>query len=590
MTVEKSTFPIERNRNNTTIQLLFRSLLYLKPYWKLQLICLLVAIFVAIISLVNPWINKLLIDDVLIAGDINGLKIICILFLGAYLLQSILSILQAYLYAKVGGSAVLDLREDLYDHLQSLSISYYHKTRIGRIIALFTSDISNMQGLYTSILVKLITDVLRFLVLIVVMSLINFSLTLIAVACLPFYGYFMRIVGKPIRRASSEVQESRAGVTADLQENLSGIREVKAFVREKAQSVSMLESFRILFKSIVKLSVISSLGSISGLISAIALILVIWFGGKDVINGTMQMGVFIAFLGYMGRLFGPVNTFVSINSKIHAAMGAANRIFTVMDKRPNLAISENPKRLENLNTEIEFRNVSFSYNQEDEHIINDISLRISPGESISLVGSSGSGKTTLAMLLLRYFDPDRGSILFGGCDLRELDLNWFRRRVGIVFQDPFLFNMSIQDNIAFGFPEANDKEIQKVAEAAYAFEFISKLPDGFNTIIGEKGISLSGGQQQRLAIARAMLKKPDLVILDEATSALDTESENLVQQAMKHLLEGRTDIIIAHRLSTVRNADRIIVVEEGRIIEEGSFDYLLERKGRFWELQSSLAK
>ncbi|MBD3278214.1 MAG: ATP-binding cassette domain-containing protein, partial [Candidatus Aegiribacteria sp.] len=390
----------------STLKLLYRSLQYLKPYWKLQLFCLFVALLLAVLSLINPWINKLLIDDVLIAGDIDGLKLICLLFLSAYILQSGLSILQAYLYAKVGGSAVLDLRRDLFNHLQSLSISYYQKKKTGGIIALFTSDISTMRGLYTSTLVRLVTDAIRFFVLVVVMYLIHPSLTLIALLCLPFYGFFMKVVGRPIRKASAKVQEYRAEATGDLQEKISGIREIKAFVREKVQGMEMINSFRKLFKASVKLSVINSLASISGLVSAIGLILIIWFGGKDVINNEMQMGVFIAFLGYMGRLFGPVNTFLSVNNSIHAAMGAANRVFSVMDSRPQLKMTEKPRKLDNLKKTIEFRDVFFSYSETGEIIIDGFSLSILPGKTVALVGSSGSGKTTLAMLLLRFYDPD----------------------------------------------------------------------------------------------------------------------------------------------------------------------------------------
>lgn len=590
MTINKSNNHSGVEQDSTTLSLLLRSLKYLRPYWKLHLVCFIVAILLAVISLINPWIYKMLIDDVLNTGDIEGLKVVCLFLLGAYVLQSVFSMLQAFLYAKVGGGAVRDLSRDLYDYLQALSISYFQKAKIGGIIALFTSDIPTMQILYTSTLVRLITDALRFVVVLIVMYLINPSLTLIAVICLPFYAYFMKIVSKPIRNASGELQEHIADTTADLHEKFSGIRETIAFVKERVQSLSMLNSFNSLLKSKVKLSVINSLGSISGLISAIGLILIMWFGGKEVILGTMQMGVFIAFFGYTGKLFGPVNTFVSINTRIHTTLGAANRIFSAMDKQPDLTLPEIPKRLENLRAGIDFQNVSFSYNKGYKKIIRNISLTIAPGESIALVGSSGAGKTTLAMLLLRYFDPDRGSILFDGCDLRELDLEWFRSRIGIVFQDPFLFNMSVRDNIAFSCPEASESDIEEAAKAAYSFEFISELKNGFDTIVGERGVSLSGGQKQRLAIARSMLKKPDLIILDEATSALDTESEKLVQKAMQRLLEGRTDIIIAHRLSTVRNADRIVVLENGSIIEEGSFEYLIESKGRFWELQNTLVK
>ena len=574
----------------STFRLLLRSLRYLKPYWRLQLCCLFVAILVAILSLVTPWINKLLIDDVLIAGDISGLKLICLLFLGAYIFQSGLGILQTYLYAIVSGRAVLDLRRDLFNRLQSLSITYYQKKQTGYLIALFTSDISAMRVLYTSTLVRLVTDIIRFLVLVVVMYLIHPTLMLIALICLPFYGLFMMIVGKPIRSASAEVQEHRAKVTGELQEKISGIREIKAFVREKAQGLIVLDAFRKLFRSRVKLSVINSLASISGLVSAVGMILVIWFGGKDVINHEMQMGVFIAFLGYMGRLFGPVNTFLSINNNIHSAMGAANRVFNVMDSIPDLKMTVNSKKLKDLKKNIEFRNVSFSYPDCNEEVIDSFSFNISPGQTVALVGSSGSGKTTIAMLLLRFYDPIAGSILVGGCDLRDINLEWFRERTGIVFQNPFLFNMSVRDNIIFGKPDANDNEIIRAAEVAYASEFIAKLPEGFDTIIGERGVSLSGGQQQRLSIARAMVKEPDLVILDEATSALDTESENLVQKAMEYLLKGRTNIVIAHRLSTVKNANTIVVVEKGRIVEKGNYSELIECKGRFWELQNTLWK
>lgn len=573
--------------NRNTFHLLMRSLHYLKPYWRIQLICLLVASTLAALSLVNPWINKLLIDNVLLAGNISGLKLVCALFLGAYLFQSGFGVLQSYLYAKVGGSAILDLRKDLFNHLQTLSLPYYQKNKIGNIIALFTSDIATMQGLYTSTLVRLITDTFKFAALLIVMFLINSTLTWIALICLPFYAYFMKMIAKPIRHASAHVQEQRADTTGELQEKLSGIREIKAFVQEDAQGQSIAKTFVNLFRARVRLSVIGALGSISGLISAIGFLLIIWFGGKEVINGTMLTGVFIAFIGYMGNLFGPVNTFVSINTSIHTSMGAAKRVFQVLDQKSNIEVSIKPHLIERIEGFIEFRNVSFRYSRNAGYALKDISMKISPGESIALVGSSGSGKTTMAMLLLRFYDPDDGSIVIDGRNLKELDTKCYREKIGVVFQDPYLFDMSVSQNIAFGYPDANIKEIENAAEAAYASGFISELPDGYDTVIGERGVSLSGGQQQRLAIARAILKKPDLVILDEATSALDTESEVLVQKAMHHLLEGRTSIIIAHRISTIKNVSKIVVLEEGKLIEEGTYKDLMRVKGRFWKLQSN---
>ncbi len=396
------------SENKDTFHLLKRSLHYLKPYWRIQSVCLLVATVLAVLSLVNPWINKLLIDDVLLAGNISGLKIVCALFLGAYLIRSGFGVLQSYLYAKVGGSAILDLREDLYNHLQTLSLPYFQTNKIGNIIALFNSDISTMQGLYTSTIVRLITDTFRFAALLIVMFLINTTLTWIALICLPFYGYFMKMIAKPIRHASAHVQEQRADSTGELQEKLSGIREIKAFVQEESQGQSISKTFMNLFRARVRLSVIGALGGISGLISAIGFLLIIWFGGKEVINGTMLTGVFIAFIGYMGNLFGPVNTFVSINTSIHTSMGAAKRVFHVLDQKPNIEAAINPRLIDRIEGFIEFRNVSFQYNENSEYAIRNLSLKISPGESIALVGSSGSGKTTMAMLLLRFYDPDEG--------------------------------------------------------------------------------------------------------------------------------------------------------------------------------------
>lgn len=578
---------IKNTNKQDTFHLLRRSLKYLKPYWFLQLICFLVVSVVTVLSLVQPWINKLLIDNVLIAGDIRALKLVCALFFGTFLLQAGLSILQSYIFAKIGGGAVLDLRIDLYNHLQILSLPFFRSKKTGEIMALFTSDIARMQGLYTSTIVSLITDTLRLVTLLIVMFLINSSLTLIAVLCLPFYGYFILKISKPIRHTAEHVQEQRAKTTGELQERISGIREIKAFIQEITQSKSMASSFRNLYHSIIRLTVIGSLGNIAALISAVGFVLIIWFGGKAVISGTMLTGVFIAFIGYMAMLFKPVNTFVFLNRTIQAAMGAAKRVFHILDERPDIETANKPIQVKKIKGIIEFRNVNFSYNS-NERTLNNISLKIFPGQSVGLVGASGSGKTTIAMLLLRFFDPDEGAIFIDEHNLRELELKDYRRHIGVVFQDPFLFDMSVKENISFGNPGANENAIEQAAKAAYAYDFISRLPAGFNTVIGERGVTLSGGQQQRIAIARAILKCPDLVILDEATSALDTESERLVQKAMNRLLNGRTSVIIAHRISTIRNADKIVILEEGKLIEEGKFEDLLRIKGRFWQLYNNV--
>ncbi len=508
---------------------------------------------------------------------------ICFLFAGTYLIRTGLGILQGYLYARVGGGAVLDLRRDLYNHLQSLSMPFFHANKTGRLIASFTSDISLMKGLYTSTIISLITDTLQFATLLVVMFLINPGLSWIAVLCLPFYGLLVNRITLPIRKASELVQDQMARSTGELQEKLSGIREIQAFISEKSQSQAISSSFKKLLDLRIRLTLIGSLGNLSGIISAFGLILVIWFGGNQVISGTMELGVFIAFLAYMGQLFGPVNTFVSINSSVQISMEGARRVFDILDTESEIKNASNPIVLSPVQGHIELKNVSFSYNSSDSNAIHDVSLRVEPGQSLALVGSSGSGKTTLTMLLMRFYDPVSGVVLIDGHDLRQLDVQEYKKQIGVVFQDPFLFNTSILENITLGNPDADFEAVKKAADASYATEFISRLPAKFETVIGERGVTLSGGQQQRLAIARVLLKDPNLVILDEATSALDTESEKLVQKAMSHLLKNRTSIIIAHRLSTIKTATNIAVLDKGRIVEIGNFSELLKKKGRFWD-------
>lgn len=569
---------------NEVLNILKRSFSYLKPYWPLQLACFGVAAVLAVLSLVQPWINKLLIDDVLIAGDIDGLKLICLLILLAYLLRSGFNVLLSYLYSRVGGSAVYDLRKSLYDHMQSLSLPFFHRKRTGELIASFTSDISRMRSLYTSTIVNLLTDTLRFGALLVAMLLINARLTLIAGLSLPLYGYFMKRIGRPIRKASREVQERRAAATGELQEKISGIREIKAFVGEAIHSDMISKSFRDLFRAGVRHAVVGAMGGVTGLISAIAFVLVFWFGGRQVIAEEMKMGMFIAFIGYMGRLFGPVHTFVSLNTKIHSSVSAAKRVFAVIDESPQVKLATDPNKIRRINGPIIFDNVSFTYPGNSESTLDRINLDVAHGEMVAVTGASGSGKTTLAMLLQRFYDPTSGRILVNGIDLRDIDLASYRERIGVVFQDAFLFDTSVKDNISFGKPEATDEEICRAAEAACASEFIESLPQGMDTVIGERGVSLSGGQRQRIAIARAILGNPDLVILDEATSALDKESEKYVQVALQRLFHDRTGLVIAHRLSTIVNSDKIAFMRDGTLVEMGSYEHLMSVKGHFHSL------
>jgi subfamily B ATP-binding cassette protein MsbA len=565
-------------------RILIRSLSYLTKYWPLQLACLGVAIVLAVLSLVQPWINKLLIDNVLLEGNRRILGLVCLLYLVAYISKIGFNMLLSYLYSRVGGAAVYDLRVTLYEHLQSLPLSFFNKKKTGDLIASFTSDLQKMRRLFTSTIVKLTTDTLRLFALLTAMFLIDSKLTLIAILSLPFYGYFMNKLGRPIRGKSREVQERTAAVTAHLQEKITGMREIKAFSMETEHQREMSNSFGDLFKSEVKLVISGTMGNIVNLVSALGFVLVLWFGGQRVISGAMKTGVFIAFIGYMGRLYRPIGTFVSLNTNVRTSIAAAKRIFTLFDEKRRIDVPDDAAKLHKIHNAIEFENVSFSYpgDRSDQRALNHFSLKIDMGMKLALVGESGSGKTTVAMLLLRFYDPSSGIIRVNDEDIRKYDLRSYRDRIGVVFQDPFLFDSTIRANISFGSPNASQEDILRAAEAAYALEFIDNLPAGIDSVIGERGVSLSGGQQQRLAIARVMLRNPDLVILDEATSALDSRAERYVQKALRHLFNERTSVVIAHRQSTIVDADSIVVMQRGNIIEQGNYKELMRRRGAFW--------
>jgi subfamily B ATP-binding cassette protein MsbA len=549
--------------NNT----LRRSFLYLKPYWIQQIFSLLVAIILTLLALVQPWVNKLLIDDVLIQGSLVKLKLVCFLFLGTSILQIGLGLLRSWLFSRVGEGAVLDLQNELYSHIQSLSLPFFHARKTGEIMASFTSDVSQMQSLYSSTFVDLVTDCISLVVILTVMFLIDAKLSLIAICCIPLYILSLKVVARPIRRSSKRVQEARAIADGELQERISGVREIKSLMLENLQARMMGTHFLKLMREKIKLTIITSIGGFTTIIGTASFALVIWFGGLDVINNRLHVGVFIAFLGYMGQMFGPVNTFVHINSRIQTAIAAARRVFEILDRKPDIELSTSPVVLDKLRGSVRFENVCFGYRKDGIPVLRNASFEILPGESVAFVGPSGSGKTTIIMLLLRFYDPDSGRILIDGHDLKYLDLGRYRAQMGIVFQDPFLFDTSIRKNIASGIPDMTDARIMAAAESACIDRFIQSLSEHLDTITGERGITLSGGQKQRIAIARALARDPQIVILDEATSALDHESETAVKRAVHALLEGKTSLVIAHRLSTIQDCDRKLSIVDGAVIE-----------------------
>ena len=561
-----------------------RALRYLKPYWHLELVALFFAIVTAFLSLVEPWVNKLLIDDVIINKNARMLAIVCLIFLASTILSAIFSTLRGYLFTYIGERAVIDMRHQLFGHLQQLSLSFFNKEKTGRIMSIFTNDVPAMQALYTSTLVDFITDTLRFVVTMGVMLKIDWQLTLMALPALPLFAIALKLFSKPMREVSRKVQDKNSDISENLQESISGAREVKAFTQEENETNRLLNIFRQLLGLRVKQSILqSSSGGIAELTAVSGIMFVLWYGGMKAINGMMQMGVLIAFVNYLGRLFNPIGRYMELNNRLQSAMGAAERVFEFLDTTPEIQDKTEAIALPPVRGRVQFENVHFAYEEGDE-VLADINLNVESGEMIALVGASGSGKTTLVNLIPRFFDPTSGQILIDGYDLRDVKTQSLRQQVSVVFQDSFLFGATIRENIRFGKRDATDEEVTAAAEAANAHEFIVQLSEGYDTEVGERGVKLSGGQKQRISIARTILRNPKILILDEATSALDSESELLVKEALEKLMAGRTSFVIAHRLSTVLKADRIVVLDDGKIVEAGSHEELLAKGGAYRKL------
>ena len=537
--------------------LLFRTLVYLKPWLKWHILGFFLTLLGAGLALVQPWVSRLLIDKVLIAGNTELLAKVCFAYLAAIVLSSVVGMGKSVLFSWVGQRAAIDLKLTLYKKLNALSLAFTGRKRTGELMAGFTSDVPVMQGLYSSTLSSTVSEVIRFFVVLSVMISINAKLTLLAIPSIPLFAVIIALAGTMLKMASGEVQEKRALFTATLQEQLSGLRTSAAFNMEEAETSKFSSSMVELMKSNIRLTVKGFVLTAGSLLASATLILVIWLGGNEVIQGKMEVGVLIAFISYFGMLFGPVGSIAGVSTQILKAMGAAERVFDVIDTKPSVTDKPNALPLSNIKGKIEFRNISFAYSK-DTPVLENFNETIYPGETVALSGDSGSGKTTITSLLLRFFDPDSGEILIDGESINDFTLDSLRRNIGVVFQDPFLYHCSVRDNILIGNPDASKDEIALAAKSAHAHEFITKLEDGYNTIVGERGSSLSGGQIQRIALARVFLKNPPIIILDEATSALDNKSEAFIHEAVSQLLADKTCLVIAHRKSTVEAADRVI--------------------------------
>ncbi len=579
----------DERAGNPTASVVARRLL---PYFRAHLPRLLLALTamsgVAALTAASMWILKQVIDRALMERDLSTLADVVGLMLVLYFAKAALSYVHDYVTAFIGQAIVKRVRDEAYSNIHNLSLDFYAATDSARVIARLTNDGQLLQNALTKIPIMIVRDGLTVIALAGVLVYLHWKFALVAFALLPISGVLIARFGKSLRKTSKLGQAKMADLYTLIQETIAGTPVVKAFQREDYERRRFERENQSYFRIAMKNARIESLSSpVMEFLGAIGMGVILWFGGKDVVDHVWTAGAFFAFIGSALSLYQPVKNFSRSNATIQLALAGAERIFELTDARPTVTEAANAKTLTPFSAAIEFDDVSFAY-RADQPVLHNVSLTVRRGEIVALVGPSGSGKTTLSALLLRFYDPQSGAIRIDGVDIREATFASLRRQIGLVTQETLLFNDTIRHNIAYARADAGEAEIIEAAKAANAWEFIQDKPQGLDTRIGERGILLSGGQKQRLALARAILKNPPILVLDEATSALDARSEKLVQEAVERLMKNRTVIVIAHRLATVKNADRIVVLDHGRIVESGKHAELLTRDGIYrhlYELQ-----
>ena len=528
------------------------------------------------------WTNLIILRDT----PTESLKILCYAILSIFFIKNIFLYIKNLLLRIVELKLVRDVRDHLYKHIQTLSLGYFHKRHTGSITSIVMNDVEQLQIALGVVFQRLFVEPINILTFVTLLFIISWKLAIIAIIIIPLAGFAIIGIGRSIRRKSRRTQQKIAEIMQILTETLSSIRIVKAFVNEKDEIKKFTRESSNYFKLLLKrarLDLIS--GPITESFGVIIGVVLLWYGGTEVL---MDRGLvpedFIRFILILFSILGPIKQLSNVNLKIQAGAASAERIFGLLDTPSEIVEDPNPIDLGIFNKSISFNKVHFEYNEDNDQVLDQVSFTINKGEVVAMVGPSGAGKSTIADLIPRFFDVSSGVIEIDENDIKKLSLASLRSNMGIVTQEVILFNDTIKNNIAYAQSNVSDDAIYAAAKAANALEFIEKTPNGFDTLIGERGAKLSGGQKQRLAISRALLKNPPILILDEATSALDTESEKKVQKAIEALMKDRTTLVIAHRLSTVQNADKIIVIDRGKVIETGTHQKLYDQNGVYRKL------
>ena len=561
----------------------------LYTYTKIYRLKIFLAVIFMLISsglnVIPPYLFKSIVDEVLISRNTLMLNIICVIVVLIFGLKAITLYLQRYFMNEAGQGVVMDIRNSLYNHMMRMKLGTIYASRTGELMSRITGDAATLQNIVTTTFIDLLFNLITFMGMFAFIIYINWKLTCLIVIVLPFVGLLLSFAGKKLRIAGHNVQEHLADITATAQEAFSAVRVVRSFANEDAELERFRQAGQGNYDALLK--AVSVQGILAGVIEVfliIALAVVFWVGGRSVIDGELTPGELISFTGYIAFMVQPIRSIMNQMGIIQTGIASAERICEVLsipaeDETPtnhHIAITG----------AVKFQNVSFSYDKQE--ILHEINIDVEAGGKIAIVGPTGAGKSTIADLIPRFYEPSSGKILIDGVDISLFSLKDLRRQIGIVPQECILMRGTIAFNIAYGLDEIDMEKVKEAAEIADISEFIESLPEKYNSLVGERGVTLSGGQRQRIAIARAVIRDPRILILDEATSSLDTASEQAVQKALNQAMKGRTSIIIAHRLSTIKNADRIYVLKDGRFIEAGTHDELLKSGGLYAELYGNL--